>query len=51
VEEAVVLANKIVVLMPRPGRVKETREIDLPYPRNPLSPEVAEQVRLLRLSL
>ncbi|MFG1185370.1 MULTISPECIES: ABC transporter ATP-binding protein [Xanthobacter] len=51
VEEAVVLANKIVVLMPRPGRVKETREIDLPYPRNPLSPEVAEEVRLLRLSL
>lgn len=51
VEEAVVLANKIVVLMPRPGRVKETREIDLPYPRNPLSPEVAEEVRLLRLTL
>lgn len=51
VEEAVVLANKIVVLMPRPGRVKETRAIDLPYPRNPLSPEVAEEVRLLRLSL
>ncbi|MBP2147810.1 ABC transporter ATP-binding protein [Xanthobacter flavus] len=51
VEEAVVLANKIVVLMPRPGRVKETREIALPYPRNPLSPEVAEEVRLLRLSL
>lgn len=51
VEEAVVLANKIVVLMPRPGRVKETREIALPYPRNPLSPEVAEEVRLLRLAL
>lgn len=51
VEEAVVLANKIVVLMPRPGRVKETREIALPYPRDPLSPEVAEEVRLLRLSL
>lgn len=51
VEEAVVLANKIVVLMPRPGRVKETRDIALPYPRNPLSPEVAEEVRLLRLSL
>ncbi len=51
VEEAVVLANKIVVLMPRPGRVKETREIALPYPRDPLSPEVAEEVRLLRLAL
>lgn len=51
VEEAVVLANKIVVLHPRPGRVRETRPVHMPYPRNPLSPEVAEEVRLLRLSL
>jgi len=51
VEEAVVLADKIVVFYPRPGRVRETRQIAMPYPRNPLSPEVAEEVRLLRLSL
>jgi NitT/TauT family transport system ATP-binding protein len=51
VEEAVVLANRVVVLNPRPGRVRETQEIDLPYPRDPLSPEVAEQARLLRRSL
>lgn len=51
VEEAVVLANKIVVLHPRPGRVRETREVALAYPRHPLSPEVAEEVRQLRLSL
>lgn len=51
VEEAVVLADKIVVLMPRPGRIKETRRIELPHPRNPLSPEVAEEVRQLRLAL
>jgi NitT/TauT family transport system ATP-binding protein len=51
VEEAVVLADKIVVLEPRPGRVRETRPIALSYPRNPLSPDVSEQVRLLRLSL
>ncbi len=51
VEEAVVLADQIVVLHPRPGRVRETRNISLGYPRDPLSPEVAEQVRLLRLSL
>ena len=50
-EEAVVLADKIVVLQPNPGRVRETRPIDLSYPRNPLSPDVAEQVRLLRLNL
>ncbi|WP_031336808.1 ATP-binding cassette domain-containing protein, partial [Rhodopseudomonas sp. B29] len=51
VEEAVVLANDIVVLHPRPGRVRETRHISAPYPRDPLSPEIAEEVRLLRLSL
>ena len=50
-EEAVVLADKIVVLRPRPGRVRETRRISLAYPRNPLSPDVAEEVRQLRLNL
>lgn len=50
-EEAVVLADKIVVLQPRPGRVGETRRVTMAYPRNPLSPDVAEQVRLLRLGL
>jgi len=51
VEEAVVLADQVVVLHPRPGRVCETRSISLGYPRNPLSPDVAEEVRLIRLSL
>ncbi|MEP9380584.1 ABC transporter ATP-binding protein [Aquabacter sp. CN5-332] len=51
VEEAVVLANKVVVLHPRPGRVRLTRPMELPYPRDPVSPEVTEQVRSLRLSL
>jgi len=51
VEEAVVLANEIIVFHPRPGRVREMRKISQPYPRNPLSPDIAEEVRLLRLSL
>ncbi len=51
VEEAVVLANRVVILQPRPGRVREVRDVSLSYPRNPLSPEVAEEVRLLRLAL
>ena len=51
VEEAVVLADRVVVLHPRPGRVRETRPIDLPHPRDPVSPEVAELVRSLRLVL
>jgi NitT/TauT family transport system ATP-binding protein len=51
VEEAVVLANRAIVLRPRPGRVREMRPIALPYPRNPVSLEVTELVRSLRLSL
>lgn len=51
VEEAIVLADYVVVLHPRPGRVGETRRIELPYPRDPLSADVAEEVRNLRLSL
>jgi NitT/TauT family transport system ATP-binding protein len=34
VEEAVLLADRIVLLSPRPGRVVETIEVDLPRPRS-----------------
>nr|WP_276592253.1 MULTISPECIES: ABC transporter ATP-binding protein [unclassified Methylobacterium] len=51
VEEAVVLASQVVVLHPRPGRIGTVRAIDLPYPRDPLAAEVAEEVRRLRISL
>jgi NitT/TauT family transport system ATP-binding protein len=51
VEEAVVLANYVVVLNPRPGRVRETRTIDLPYPRDPAAPEVHGLTNVLRQSI
>jgi NitT/TauT family transport system ATP-binding protein len=51
VEEAVVLADRVVVLHPRPGRIGEIREVALPYPRDPLSEAVTEEVRRLRISL
>lgn len=34
VEEAVFLGNRIVVMEPRPGRIKNIIDVDLPYPRN-----------------
>ena len=38
IEEAVVLADRIVVMRPHPGRVQETLTVDLPRPRNRLVP-------------
>jgi len=38
IEEAVVLADRIVVMRPHPGRVQETLPVDLARPRNRLAP-------------
>jgi NitT/TauT family transport system ATP-binding protein len=39
VEEAVYLANRVVIMAARPGRIHQVIDVDLPYPRT-------EEVRL-----
>jgi NitT/TauT family transport system ATP-binding protein len=51
VEEAVVLADRIVVLAPRPGRVREVVTIDLPRPRSAVDAAVAETIRRVRMTI
>ena len=48
VEEAVMLADAVVILAPRPGRVREIVPITSPRPRDPTHPEVVQYIQRLR---
>ena len=45
IDEAVYLADRIVVMTPRPGRIRRVIKIDLPRPRDPTTPQFNEYVR------
>ncbi|WP_312949168.1 ABC transporter ATP-binding protein [Superficieibacter sp.] len=51
VEEAVILADRIVILQPNPGRIKQSVALSLPRPRQPTGRDVAEKIRLLRMEV
>ncbi|WUJ69092.1 ABC transporter ATP-binding protein [Kribbella soli] len=44
IEEAVVLADRVVVLTPRPGRMREVVDIDIPRPRSLAQNEYVTEV-------
>ncbi|MEL6523358.1 MAG: ABC transporter ATP-binding protein [Pseudomonadota bacterium] len=47
IDEAVALADRVVVFTSRPGQIKEIVPVDLPRPRDPFSPEAQELRRHL----
>jgi sulfonate transport system ATP-binding protein len=42
IEEAVYIAERVLVLSPKPTTIKENVPVDLPRPRNPLDPKFIE---------
>ncbi len=47
IEEAIYLADRIIILSPRPAKVVDIVEIDIPKPRNIVSEEFLEYKRLI----
>ena len=51
IDEAVFLSSKVIVMSPRPGRIKEILDIDLEYPRTVEirnNPKFVEYTKYLR---
>jgi ABC-type nitrate/sulfonate/bicarbonate transport system ATPase subunit len=48
VEEAVILADQVAVMSPRPGTIREMVPITLPRPRDTTQVEAANYIQRLR---
>src|SRR6185295_11487185 len=51
IEEAIFLANRVVVMTPGPGRIESDNQLDLPRPRDVASPEFNAIRRVLGAKL
>ena len=49
VEESVLLADRVVVMSPRPGRIAGVVDVDIPRPRSTLAVDAPEQVSVRRV--
>ncbi|ARP80009.1 ABC transporter ATP-binding protein [Bordetella genomosp. 8] len=47
IQEAILLAQRVLVMTPRPGRAAEIVEVDLPYPRTPKTMETPRFIALV----
>ena len=48
VEEAVYLGDRVVIMQPRPGRIRRVLEIDAPQPRDRAGPKLKQLTDVVR---